>query len=295
MKQKRDMLRERIINAIFIVLCLLVLGTFLLVLGSSFTSQDTINKFGYNIVPRTFSIEAYRSVFADKERVISAYRITFIVTVLSTALGLFFTSMLGYVTSRKDYPYRNMVSFYCFFAMLFNGGLVPTYILVANWLHLKNTMWAMILPAGVNIWNMLLMKGFFSAMPTSLIEAAKIDGLGEFRIFLRIIVPLSKPAFATVGLFFILGSWNQWFGSMLYTDDPKLVTLQYMLMKVMKNAEFMGSDLAMQTGALQAGQTVPADNLKMAMCIVAAGPILVVFPFFQKYFTRGITVGAVKG
>ena len=295
MKDKSDILRKRIIDVIFILLCIFVLFTFLLVLGSSFTSQDSINKFGYNIIPKQFSLEAYKSVFADKARVISAYKITFIVTLLSTILGLFFTSMLGYVTSRKDYPYRNIVAFYCFFAMLFNGGLVPTYILIANWLHLKNTIWAMVFPAGVNIWNMLLMKGFFSSLPTSLIEAAKIDGLGEFKIFLQIIIPLSKPAFATVGLFFILGSWNQWFSSMLYTDKQELVTLQYMLMKVMKNAEFMGSDLAMQTGALQAGQTVPADNLKMAMCIVAAGPILVVFPFFQKYFTRGITVGAVKG
>jgi putative aldouronate transport system permease protein len=179
--------------------------------------------------------------------------------------------------------------------MLFNGGLVPSYILISKWLGLKDSIFALIIPGLCGAWNILMMKGFFQSIPTSLIESAKLDGAGEFRIFTGIIIPISKPAFATIGLFFVLAYWNEWYFSMLYIDTSSKVKLQYLLMTILKNVEFLNSPEAMQYGMTNHMVAIPTLSARMAMCVIAAGPILVVFPFFQKYFVKGLTVGAVKG
>ena len=173
--------------------------------------------------------------------------------------------------------------------------MVPSYILISKWLNLKNNILALILPMVCSGWYILMMKGFFQTVPTSMIESAKIDGAKELYIFTRIVMPVSKPAFATIGLFYILGSWNDWWLSLLYIESEKLVKLQYLLMKVLSNIEFLNSYDALRYGLVSGNTQIPTYSTRMAMCILATGPIIIIFPFFQKYFVKGITIGAVKG
>lgn len=291
---REDRIRNAVFTAVFILLCAVILYSFLIVLGSSFTSQKDLKQYGFRAIPKKFSLEAYTRIFSDLQTILHAYWITILTTVVGTLMGVLFTATIGYVLSRDDYPYRRGLGFYCYFTMLFSGGLVPTYMLVVNWLGLKNSIWSIILPGCVSVWNIMLMKSYFKSLPTSLIEAARIDGLSEIGTFVKIVIPLSKPAIATIALFFALAFWNQWYSSMLYTDTRDLVSLQYMLMKIMKSLEFLNSDAA-KLGMVITDPNIPSQNARMAMCIVAAGPILVVFPFFQKYFVKGINVGAMKG
>ena len=298
--KSRQTAGDRILHIVFhlimIFLAFMCVYPFLVIIGSSFASQESIVNHGYRILPDPISLDAYKSIFANPTQIINAYKVTIFVTVVQTLGGLALTSTYGYVLSRKDYPYKRVLSFYIFFTMLFNGGLVPSYILISNWLGLQDSIWALIIPGMCSAWNVLLMKGFFQSIPTALIESAKIDGAGEFRIFMQIIMPLSKPAFATLGLLMALGGWNAWYSSLLYITSENKVMLQYLLMKIMKNIEFMQSAEGQQLmGTVGTQIQIPSQALRMAMCVLATGPILVVFPFFQKYFTKGLTVGSVKG
>ncbi|MEG1442527.1 MAG: carbohydrate ABC transporter permease, partial [Oscillospiraceae bacterium] len=197
--------------------------------------------------------------------------------------------------SRKTYRYKKALSFYAFFTMLFSGGLVPTYILITQMLNLKDNIWAMILPMVVSAWYIMLMKGFFQSMPEEILESAKLDGAGELYTFIKIVIPISKPAFATVGLFFVLQFWNDWWLSLLYIETESKFKLQYMLMRLLENIEYLNSAESIQMGLVNENVEIPTLSARMAMCILAAGPILVVFPFFQKYFIKGLTIGSVKG
>lgn len=273
----------------------LCLYPFLLILGSSFQSEAEIANIGYKVIPHKMVFDAYKVIMEKPLTLLNAYKITAITTLITTIMGLWVVSTYAYVMSRRDYAYRKFLSFYIFFTMLFNGGMVPSYILIANWLGLKDTIWALILPLVCNAWNALMMKSFFMSLPTSLIESAKIDGAGELRIFTRIIIPIAKPAFATIGLFYVLTAWNDWNLSLLYIDDDRLIKLQYMLMRLMNNMEFLNSYDAVKYGVVRESVTIPTNSARMAMCILAAGPVIVIFPFFQKYFVKGITVGSVKG
>ena len=285
-----------VFHLIMIFLAITCVYPFLVIIGSSFASQESILNFGYRMIPSPISVEAYKAIFTNPRQLIDAYIVTIVVTTIQTLGGLTLTSTFGYVLSRKDYPYRRVFSLYIFFTMLFNGGLVPTYILISNWLGLQDSILALIIPGMCSAWNVLLMKGFFQSIPTALIESAKIDGASEFRIFLQIIVPLSKPAFATIGLLMLLGGWNAWYSSLLYITSENKVMLQYLLMKIMRNIEFMKSAEGQQlTGTVNVQVEVPSQALRMAMAVLTTGPILAVFPFFQKYFTKGLTVGSVKG
>lgn len=287
----------KIIAHIFLILLgVICIGSFLLVLGSSFQSEKEIQQYGYSIIPRDFSLEAYKAVFLSPKMIIDSYFITFLTTLIGTFIGVCISASAGYVISRRNYRYRKILSFFIFFTMLFNGGLVPTYILVTQWLHLKNTMWALILPLVVNAWYIILMKGFFQGLPDSIMEAARIDGASELRIFFGIVLPLSKPVLATIALFYALGYWNDWYQSLLYIDNQRLYKLQYLLMQILKKSQFLNSEAGqavMGTGV--SSVDMPTLNLRMAMCVVAVGPLLIAFPFFQKYFVKGITVGSVKG
>ena len=283
-------------HVLLIVLCVFCVGSFLLVLGSSFQSESEIQKIGYRMIPHEFSLEAYKAVFMSPGMILDSYMVTIITTVVGTIIGLCISASAGYVISRKNYRYRKILSFFIFFTMLFNGGLVPTYILMTQWLHLKNTIWALILPLVVNAWYIILMRGFFQGIPDSIMEAARIDGASELRIFFGIVLPLSKPVLATIALFYALAYWNDWYQSLLYIDNQKLYKLQYLLMQILKKSQFLNSaagQAVMGTGASTAD--MPTLNLRMAMCVVAVGPLLIAFPFFQKYFVKGITVGSVKG
>ena len=295
-KNTDEKMMKVISHVLLIVLCVFCVASFLLVLGSSFQSESEIQKIGYRMIPHEFSLEAYKAVFMSPGMILDSYMVTIITTVVGTIIGLCISASAGYVISRKTYRYRKILSFFIFFTMLFNGGLVPTYILMTQWLHLKNTIWALILPLVVNAWYIILMRGFFQGIPDSIMEAARIDGASELRIFFGIVLPLSKPVLATIALFYALAYWNDWYQSLLYIDNQKLYKLQYLLMQILKKSQFLNSaagQAVMGTGASTAD--MPTLNLRMAMCVVAVGPLLIAFPFFQKYFVKGITVGSVKG
>lgn len=284
-----------LIHLVLIVACAVCLYPFLVIIGTSFMTQQQIMESGYGIIPSEFSFTAYKMILRDAGVLINSYVLTIATTVIGTVIGLWVTTAYAFAIARPDYRYRRALSFYAFFTMLFNGGIVANYIMMVSWLGLKNSIWALILPYLISAWFVLLMKGFLQSIPFSLFEAAKIDGAGEAYIFIRIVLPIAKPALATVGLFLALRYWNDWWLTLLYSDRENLMTLQYLLMRVMRNLEFLNSAEALQYGLVQPGTEVPTLGARMAMSVVAAGPMLVVFPLFQKYFVRGITVGSVKG
>lgn len=284
------------IHIFMVVLCFVSLYAFLIVLGSSFQSQEEIYEYGYLAFPKSLSLEAYKFIFNAPQTIIRSYGVTFFTTAVGSILGLWLTATYGYVISRRDYPYAKFFSVVMLFTMLFNGGMVASYIVNTQWLHLNNNVWVLILPLMVNPWNVILMKSFFADIPSEVIEAAKIDGAGEFRIFAGIVLPMSKPVLASVGLFSVLAYWNDYMSSLLYIENEGLYKLQYLLMKILTDMDFLNSAQAAETGMLDLiGGSIPTDNARMAMCVIAAGPILVIFPFFQKYFAKGLSLGAVKG
>lgn len=294
-KTKSERMINLFIHLTFIVICSICLYSFLIIVGSSFKTQQDIMEFGYSVIPQHFSLESYKMILSDPTMLINSYVVTIITTVFGSLAGIWIVSSYAYVLSRKTYRYRKILSFYVFFTMLFNGGLVPSYILIARWLGLKDNILALILPMLVNAWYILVMKGFFQSIPDSLIESAKIDGASELYTFVKIVIPISKPAIASITLFYVLGYWNDWWLSMIYIESEKLLKLQYMLIRILKNIEYLNSPEAFQMGANRQGIEIPTLSARMAMCVLAAGPVLVIFPFFQKYFVKGITVGAVKG
>lgn len=293
-KSTGEKMMQIMIHGFLCLMSIICIGSFWLVLSASFQTQEEIMRSGYAFWPKVFSTESYGIVLERPWRLIRAYGVTFITTLVGTVIGTALSASAGYVISRKDYRYKRALTFYIFFTMLFNGGLVPNYIMYVNWFHLKNNILVLILPLLVNAWYIILFRGFFQSIPDSLIESAKIDGASELKIFVSIVLPISKPAIATIVLFYTLGYWNDWYLSLLYTMNEGLYKLQYLLMIILKNAEFLNSATARTMGAAQEA-VVPTLNVRMAMCVLAAGPILVIFPFFQKYFVKGITVGAVKG
>jgi putative aldouronate transport system permease protein len=274
------------------VFCLVPL---LLIVIVSFSDEKTVLLKGYSFTPEKWSVSAYEQVFKSPGQIVSAYGTTLTVTVLGTLLGMALTSTLAYVASRRDYVLSRATSFYVFFTMLFSGGLVPWYMLVTQTLHLKDTIFALFVPYLVVPWFVLLMRTFFAAMPFSLIESAKMEGAGELRIFVRIILPLAKPMLATISLFFVLMFWNDYWLSLMFIESSDNITLQFLLYRIMSNIDFLNSALARQAGGMLQGLTTPTITARMALAVVAAGPMLVIFPFFQRYFVRGLTVGAVKG
>lgn len=292
---KEDTVFKIFTHIILIILSVCCLYPFLIILGSSFETQKQLIETGYRAFPIDFSFEAYKMVFENPKRIIDAYKVTALASLITVTGGLWIESTLGYVISRRDYVYRRGLSLAIFFTMLFNGGLVPSYILISKWLDLKDTIWALVLPGMAGAWHVMIFKTFFMSIPTALIESAKIDGAKEYTIFFRIIIPLAKPAFACIGLFLLLQAWNDWYSSLLYIENEEKVQLQYLLISLMKNIEKLNSADNAQMISGTALQNIPTLNVRMAMCVVAAGPILVVFPFFQKYFVKGLTIGSVKG
>lgn len=291
--KKTNLLPVHIILTIGAALCA---GAFLLVLGSSFQSEGEIQQFGYSLIPRKFSLEAYKTVFTFPDLIFDAYFMTIITTVIGTLLGVALSASAGYVISRENYRYKKILTFYIFFTMLFHGGLVPEYILMTQWLDLKDSMWALILPHLMNAWYIMLMKGFFKEIQEEMLEAARIDGLSELGIFFKIVLPTSTPVLATIALFYVLGYWNEWFLSLMYIDEQSKIKLQYLLMQILKKTQFMNSEAAEAMTASGIPTTeIPTLNVRMATCVVAVAPLLMVFPFVQKYFVKGINVGSVKG
>ena len=281
------------------LIALICLIPFVMVLSGSFSSEEAIIQNGFSILPQDFSLEAYKTVFKEPSVVFTAYATTIGLTLVGTTLGLFLQTMTAYVLSRKDFEWRNGFSFFFYFTTLFNGGLVPYFVLMTNTLKLKNNYLALLLPLLFSVYNLLIMKSYITALPESLIDAAKIDGCGEFKIFYKIVVPLIKPALATVGLFIALAYWNDWYNAMLYINDSSkhMYPLQYFLYKQVNNIEAykkLISNNALSSAVVNA-LSLPTQTLKMALTIVVTGPIVLAYPLVQKYFVQGITIGAVKG
>lgn len=293
-QSKKEKAADKILTLLFILLALFCVVPILYILSASLSDEIQLTKEGYSLLPRGFSLEAYKYILESPKPIINAYGVTILVTLGGTAVSLLVTTMLAYVIARKDFKMGRVFAFMIFFSMLFNGGLVPTYIMLTKYYHLKDTIWALIFPYIIMPWHVFLMKGFLADIPTSLIEAAKIDGAGEVKTFFKIIVPISKPALATVGLFIAFTYWNDWYQSMLYIDSPDINSLQFYLYRIMNNIQYLST--SMQAGNISIDiASLPSETARMALCILAAGPMLVVFPFFQKYFVKGLTVGAVKG
>lgn len=276
------------------IVALLCLIPFIMVVSGSFSSEAAILKNGFSMLPQEFSLEAYQTVFQKPMIVFRAYLVTFILTLLGTVFGLVIQTMTAYVLARKDFEWRNAFSFFFYFTTLFNGGLVPTFILYTQTLGLKDSYLALFLPLLFSVYNLLIMKSYIMAVPDSLIDAAKIDGCGEVRTLFQVVLPLIKPALATVGLFIALAYWNDWYNAMLYIKSDTKYPLQYLLYQQVNAIEAYKKVLASNSSAITA-VTLPTQTLKMALTVVVTGPIILAFPLVQKYFVQGVTIGAVKG
>ncbi len=275
---------------LFALCCLL---PFVLILSSSFTSEKAIMESGFALWPKEFSTFAYEIVFRNPRLIIGSYVVTMGITIVGTAVGLFIVAMTGYALQRADFLYRNKISFYIYFTTLFSGGLVPFYLLVTQYLDLKDNYLAVLLPGLLSPFLIIMMKAFTKSIPHEITESAKMDGAGDFTIFLKLILPMSTPALATIGLFIALGYWNEWYNAMLFlSPNMEYRPLQLFLYNVITSADFIRNSAASSNVA---PQEIPLESMKMATAVVATGPVILFYPFVQRFFIQGITIGAVKG
>ncbi|MEK3888097.1 carbohydrate ABC transporter permease [Bacillus sp. FSL K6-3431] len=278
--------------AIFTFMCLF---PFFYVIMISFTDEATIAKKGYQLIPEKWSLEAYKYLWHMKEQLLQSYGVTIFITVVGTVISVMMIAFYAYAISRKQFKYRRFFTFFAFFTMLFGGGMVPFYIVATQFLGLKDSIWALILPLSMNAFYIIIMRTFFMrSVPESILESARIDGASELRTFFQIVFPLSLPGIATIALFSTLGYWNDWFNALLFIDKPTLVPLQSLLMKIESNLEFMRQNIEISATQSSLFSSIPADTAKMAMVVIATLPIAVSYPFFQKYFISGLTIGGVK-
>ncbi len=274
---------------------MLCVTPFYLIGISSLASEPSLIRNGFRMIPEEFSLDAYRLVFTNPARIGRAYLNTIFVTLAGTVLSLFLTTLTGYVLSRRDFKWRNGFSFFFFFTTLFSGGLIPWYILCTQALHLKNTYYARILPMAFPIWNMIIAKNFMRGVPYEISESAKMDGAGELTIYFKLYLPISKPLLATLGLFAALAYWNDWYNSMLFNTKEEMQSLQYFLQDMLSTIQALKQLIA--EGNLEVAQkaNLPTTSMRMAMTCVVTGPIIFLYPVVQRYFIKGLTIGAVKG
>lgn len=284
-------------NLIFIILALLCVIPVVVVLSISFSSEESIRETGYHLLPVALSAEAYVYIVKQGTMILRALGVSALVTVAGTVLGVLLTASMGYVLSRPNYKLRGFLTWVVFIPMVFNGGLVSSYFINTNLLGLKDSIWALILPLAVSSFNVIICKTFFkSTIPDGLIESAEIDGASQLRIFFSIIMPISLPVIATIGLFLCFAYWNDWFQSMLYIDNQNLYSLQALLNSLMSNVDALAKNAAsMGVSYAMLVATMPKESARMAVAILIVLPVAFAYPFFQKYFISGLTVGAVKG
>jgi len=304
MSKKKVNASKVLIHVFFCLFSLLYVLPLLLIVSISFSSEasvtsTTLPNSGYHLIPTEWSVEAYLLALRSPEQTVRAYLVTAAQAVLGTLGSCLITGMVAYPLSRTNFAFRKPITALVFFTMLFGGGLIPTYIIYTNTYHLGNSFWIYVLPGlSGGAWNTLVVRTYFKNLPEALFESAKIDGAREMTIFLKIALPLSTPAFATIGFMTLVAKWNDWNTSLIYIRDQNLYTLQYLLQKILMEVKFLtdmaASGAANQITSLQT-MRLPTETLRYAMCVIAAGPMLIIFPFFQKYFASGLTVGAVKG
>lgn len=280
------------LSMLFIILLTVVcVIPFIFILTGSFSSESAIAVNGYSLLPQEFTLDAYKAIFNMGNSIPQAYLVTIFITVVGTGLGLLTTSISGYVLSRPDFKHRNKFAFFIYFTTLFSAGMIPSYLVNVNILHLNNNIWVLILPAIMNPFNIFLFRNFVKSIPHDLVESARIDGAGDFKIYYKVVMPLSKPAVATIGLFLALSYWNEWFRCNLYIKNTNLYTLQFFLQSMMANLSAMMSE----KGLVDSVAALPSETMKLATAIIATGPVLLFYPFVQRYFVGGLTVGGVKG
>ncbi|MCR1841287.1 carbohydrate ABC transporter permease [Murimonas intestini] len=292
----RNKTGQAVLNIIFILLTAAAVAPFLLLVSSSLTSEASLVREGYCFVPHEFDLGAYTYLFKSGAKILRGYGITILVTVMGTTLSVLLTTLFAYPLSRKELPFRYGFSFFVFFTMLFNGGLVPTYMMWTQVFHIKNTIFALLLPSLLmNAFYIIMMRSFFTSnIPDALVEAARIDGAGEYRILYRIVLPLSKPMMATISLMVGLGYWNDWMNSLYYVSDEKMFSIQAILNTIITNIQFLMSSSSTASSGMDVS-TLPSVGIRMAIAVIGVVPVLCIYPFFQKYFVKGIVVGGVKG
>lgn len=280
-------------HLVFILLCLFCILPILLVLAISLSTEQSIANHGYSLLPREFSIMAYVYIFQNAKPILIGYGISISTAFSGTLLSLLFTSMIAYPLSRYDFIFRKKISFFVFFTMLFSSGLVPWYMVITK-LQIQNTFLVLVVPYLVAAWNVLLLRTYFQSISMSIIESAKIDGASEFRTYFSIILPLSKPALATIGLLICYQYWNDYLSGLLFIHNPNLVSIQFLLYRIMSNLEFYTKNASVIPAGMDVS-ALPKLSARMAMCVIVMTPVLCVFPFFQKHFVKGLIVGSVKG
>lgn len=293
---KQEKQYQRGITATILILVVLTLSPFVLLLMSSVSSESSLIRNGYQFWPQTFSLDAYKYILRNSDTILKAYGLTILTTAVGTLTSLFLTITLAYPLSRKKLKGRNVITFLIFFTMLFHGGVVPSYILWARYLKIKNTFWALVLPnLLINPFHLILMKNYFeNSIPQEIMEAAELDGAGPIGVLGYVILPMGKPIIATIAMFTILTYWNDWTNALYFVSDSRLWSLQILLQNILNNVQFLSknSQVASQIGLSVA--SIPSVSVRMAIAVLGVLPILVLFPFFQKYIVKGISLGAVK-
>lgn len=283
-------------EAVIILLVIISIAPILLIFIASFTQENSLIAHGYSFFPKSLSLDAYTYLIAESKTIVRAYGVSILVTAAGTFFGVLITAMLAYPLSRSDFKYGRVISFLVLFTMLFSGGIAPAYIMWTRIFHIKDTLFALILPNYLmNAFNVFLMTNYYrNNIPGSLIESAQIDGAKELRIFFKIILPLSTPAIATIGIFTGLAYWNDWINGLYYITKPQLYSIQNLLVRMMENIQFLKSGSAGSAIGAVAVQ-LPSNSVRMALAVIGVIPIVIIFPFMQKYFIKGVVVGAVKG
>ena len=299
-QSRSEKIYQIVAHIILMLMVFCIAMPFILLFMSSITDENTLIQNGYSYFPAKFSLTAYKYIWNQKAKVFQAYGMTILVTVVGTAINIAISAMLAYGLSKAKLPLRRFFAFYVFFTMLFNGGLVPTYMMYTGTFHIKNTVFALIVPAFMmSAMNVILIRTYYqTSIPDALYEAAEIDGAGPFKVFTTIALPLGKPILVTMGLFAALGYWNDWTNGLYYlsgTEGQKLYTIQNLLNQMMSQIEFLSSNSNAASAASSDIAKVPQTAVRMAIAFVAMLPMLVIYPFLQKYFQKGIALGAVKG
>ena len=290
--KKRIKVSQVALYGILTLISVLWIIPVLFIFSLSVTPETSLSEVGYRLIPKEITFDAYTYIIKNPAQILNSYKISIIVTVIGTVAGLMFTTGIAYAMSRKDFKLGKHITRFVMFAMLFHGGLIPTYIVVTQVLHLGNTLWVLILTMLVSPWNIFLMKSFLSSIPTELLEASFIDGATEYQTYFKVVLPLAKPGLATVGLLILFSYWNDWYQAMLYIDNMDLVPLQLLLCKIISNIQFV---LQNSFYLASEGGSFPTIAARMATCVIAIAPMLLAFPFFQKYLAKGLTLGSVKG
>ncbi len=281
-------------HLVMIILTICSVAPFLLMVAASLTEEKTLSVYGYSFLPKKIDFSAYIYLFASSNVMLRAYGVSILVTVVGTIMNLMLTTLFAYPLSRKDLPGRNIFAFYLFFTMLFNGGLIPSYIMWTQTFHIQNTLAALLVPGLLlGAYNIIMMRTFLSSnIPDEVIEAARIDGAGELKILARVVLPMAKPIVATLAMLVGLAYWNDWMNGLYYVNDDNLYSIQVLLTRILRNLDMMKQNAAAGGGSVG---PMPSTALRMAIAVMGVLPIMLAYPFFQKYFVKGITVGSVKG